>query len=212
MTLVVRAIVRAADIARHGGFIAVPGGEMAALATHADAAPTPDEPALREHHALATRIHEAGPSLPSRFGQSFPDESALARAVVARHDELRTALEALGDRVEMSVTLAWREPVDDAPGPEPRTGREFLISRAALEREREEAAKAAARLVEGLANERAVSRQHICPRPGVAAIVAFLVERHEVRELRDRVYAFARNDRSVSVTVHGPMPPYTFAS
>lgn len=212
MTLVVRAIVRAGDAGRYDGFVTVRGGDVAALATRADAAPAPDEAAIREHHSLAARIHDAGPSLPSRFGQAFADEAALASAIAARQDELSVALGAIGDRVEVSVTLAWRHRSAAPVATAPRTGHEFLIAKAARERGRREADEAVTRLVAALANEQAIVRHDICPRDGVAAIVAFLVERDAVREMRARVEAFARRDERVSATLHGPMPPYSFTS
>ena len=212
MTLVVRAIVRAGDAGRHDGFVAVRGGDVAALATRAESQPAPDETAMREHHALAARIHESGASLPSRFGQVFADESALANAIAERNDELSAALEAVGERVEISVTLVWRTPPETARPAAPRSGREFLVARAVRERVRRDAEEAVTRLVAALANERAIARHDICPREGVAAIVALLIERQDVHELRERAEAFARSDERVSATVHGPMPPYSFTS
>jgi hypothetical protein len=95
---------------------------------------------------------------------------------------------------------------------QPRTGREFMESRVARERERRSAEDAVARLIDSLATERAFTRNRICPREGVAAIVAVLIERSAVREFRTRVDEFARGDATVTATAHGPMPPYSFAS
>jgi hypothetical protein len=46
----------------------------------------------------------------------------------------------------------------------------------------------------------------------VAAIVAVLIDRDDVRGCRDRVVAFGAHDEGVKATVSGPMPPYSFAS
>jgi len=213
MTLLVRAIVRSADAERHGGdLVAVRDGDIVALASPTTGVPAPDEPSLRAHHAIASRIHDSGPSLPSRFGQVFADEHALAQVIGSRRDELAAELETVGDRVEMSITLSWRTPVAHADEPEPTTGREFLESRAARERERRDAKDAVDRLLGGLRSEHQSARTQICPRDGVAAIVAVLIERNAVRDLREHVSAFARNDDRVSATVHGPLPPYSFVS
>lgn len=213
MRLLVRAIVRSADAERHGSeLVAVRDGDIAALATPTADVPSADEPSLRAHHAIAARIHDSGPSLPSRFGQVFADESALAQVIGSRRDELVAELDAVGDRVEMSITLAWRTSITRVDEPQPTTGREFLESRAAREHERRDAQHAVDRLLADLASERLPNRTHICPRDGVAAIVAVLIERDAVRGLREHVYAFARNDDRVSATVHGPLPPYSFVS
>jgi hypothetical protein len=213
MSLIVRAIVRIGDAGRAGSdLVAIRSGDIAVLASRVDGRVAADERELRAHHAIAAQVHDAGPSLPSRFGQVFADEAAVASAVAARRDALVESLERVGDRVEMSVTLTWRATHTRADTPEPRSGREFLVSRAAREHERQDARRAVARLVSELAAERALVRHSICPREGVAAIVAVLIDRDDVRELRERVVAFGAHDASVAATVHGPMPPYSFAS
>jgi hypothetical protein len=213
MTLIVRAIVRAGDAERVGSdLVAIRSGDIAALASRLGGALAPSESELRAHHAIAVRVHDGGPSLPSRFGQVFADEAALAAAIGARRDELAAALQRIGDRVEMSVTLTWRDPPTRVETPEPRSGREFLVARAAREHERQDAERAVARLTTELATERALVRHSICPREGVAAIVALLIDRDDVSEFRERVVAFGAHDGSVAAAVHGPMPPYSFAS
>lgn len=213
MSLLVRAIVRAADAERAlaGELVAVRDGDLAAIASPREDLPAADERELRTHHALASRIHDAAPSLPSRFGQAFADETALRAALGARRAALRSALESVGDRVEVAITLAWRAPVAAAPEIEPRTGREFLESRAVRERVRRRADALVERLLATLGGERAVSRSS-CPREGVAAIVGLLIERHEVGEVREAVRAFASGEPDVVASVSGPMPPYSFAS
>ena len=212
MTLIVRAIVRARDADRLApGLIAIRQGDVAAVASALEERVAPDEPALRAHHAIASAIHDAGPSLPSRFGQVFADEAAVANALDARGAELATALESVGDRVELSVTLRWRVEIarDDTPA---ATGSDYLRSRAVRERERLDADRAVDRMVAILASERPLVRHRSCPREGVAAIVALLIDRDRARAVIERVDAFASVDGSVTAEVHGPMPPYTFAS
>ena len=213
MSLLVRAIVRAGDAERAGtDLVAIRTGDIAVLASRIADAVVPDEPELRAHHATCARVHDAGPSLPSRFGQVFADEAALASAISPRRDELAAALQQVGDRVEMSVTLTWREPPARIETPEPSTGREFLLSRAAREHERLDAERVVERLVAELATGRPLVRHRICPREGVAAIVALLIDRDDVRDVRARVVAFGAHDVRVVTTVSGPMPPYSFAS
>jgi len=213
VSLIVRAIVRVRDVERAASdLVAIRSGDIAVLASRVGGAIAADEPELRAHHAIAARVHDAGPSLPSRFGQVFPNEAAVESAIAARRDELVESLERVGDRVEMAVTLTWREAPARVEASEPRSGREFLESRAAREHERQDAERAVERLVNELATERPLVRHSICPREGVAAIVAVLIDRDDVRGLRERVVAFDAHDERVEATVSGPMPPYSFAS
>ncbi len=215
MKLVVRAVVPASRAVADADLIAVRAGDVAALASRVSESPRIDADALRAHHEIAARIHDSGPSLPSRFGQTFDDDAALASALEERGAALAEALVSVGDQVEMSVTLAWREGAgvaNESTRLEPRSGREFMESRVARERERRRAEDAVARLIDVLATERAFTRNRICPREGVAAIVAVLIDRNGVREFRERVEAFARGELTVSATAHGPLPPYSFAS
>lgn len=219
MSLLVRAIVRARD-AEHlePGLVTIRRGEIAAVASPHDGRVVADEPALRAHHAIASGIHDAAPSLPSRFGQVFADETALASALDARRADLAEALERVGDRVEMSVTLSWRAAssrnlaIARNSNTPPATGRDYLRSRAVRERERQDAERAVERLVAALATERPLARHSSCPRDGVAAIVALLIDRDRVRAVRERIAAFSVSDETVTAATSAPMPPYTFTS
>jgi hypothetical protein len=193
----------------------VRGDHVAALATACANAPLATESELRAHDAITSRIHSASPSLPSRFGQLFTDESALTSALKEREQSLMSTLLNVGDRVELSVTLAWRSPrpsSDEAAGRNSGSGTEYLAARAAREREKREADQVVARLVEQLPCERAFVHHRSCPRDGVAAIVALLVARDEVETMRTHIESFGKRSAEVTATVHGPLPPYSFAS
>lgn len=116
----------------------------------------------------------------------------------------------VGDRVELSVTLHWRRAPERPASSGATTGRRFLEASAARERERHEATLAVSRLAAHLSVDQALIRSWICPRDGVAAIVAVLSERDGVAALRRRVTAFERDD--VTAIVYGPLPPYSFIS
>ena len=212
MTLVVRAIVRATDAARVGGddLIAVRGERIAALASARTSAPQPTASELREHDAITRAVHAAAPSLPSRFGDIFADESALASALRAREERLAADLDRVGDRVEIAVTMRWRDARPQVEIDRSGSGRAYLESRAMRERERRDAEALVARLVDHLAFERAFIRQRICPRDGVAAIVAVLSTRDEVWTTRQHIGSFAERSTEIVMDVHGPLPPFSF--
>ncbi len=214
--LLVRAIVRATDLPRSpaGELVVVSAERVAALATRASKAPAPTVAALREHERVARRIHDAVPSLPSRFGQLYADAPALARALQDREAALALSLDQVGDRVELAVTLEWRNDrtARQAEARESQSGRAYLESLAVRERERQEAEQVVARLIEELPCERAFIRHRMCPREGVAAVLAILVARDEVTNLQEAVLSFGERSAEVSALVYGPLPPYTFAA
>jgi len=214
MTLLVRAIVRAADAERAAadGLVPVRADRIAALVSRRASTPTATEEELRAHDAITRSVHDAAPSLPSRFGDAFVDEDALAAALRAREAKLAAELDRVGERVELTVTLRWRQ---QQPAHEPATplsGRAFLESRAVRERERHRAEQIVARLVEHLTCERAFVRSRPCPRDGLAAIVAILSTRDAVAALREDIASFGERSSEVVAEIHGPLPPFSFVS
>jgi hypothetical protein len=210
----VRAIVRTADatLLEREGLIAVADAGLLALASRQDVVPLANAGELRAHERITGRIHDAVPSLPSRFGQFFRDEATLSAVLRERRADLLGELDLVGDRAEMSVTLSWREPPDHVRTAGLATGREFLEAKAAREREQRDAKDVVARLVDHLAVDQAVIRHTTCPREGVAAIVAVLIARDGAEMLRQQVVSFAERSSDVTARVYGPLPPYSFAS
>lgn len=194
------------------GLVAVCASGLAALATPSDGHPTPAESELRAHDRITDRIHAQAASLPSRFGQIFESEADLAAALADQSAALEATLAEIGTRVEMNVHLAWRNAPERAEPRATTTGRAFLEASAARERERREAEAIAASLVAHLEVDQALTRCRICPRDGVAAIVAVLTDRDRAAALTDEVAAFARSSDKVTGTVYGPLPPYSFAA
>ena len=209
-----RAIVRTADatLLEREGLIAVADAGVSALASRQEAVPSADAGELRAHERITGRIHHAVPSLPSRFGQFYRDEASLSAVLRERRADLLGELDLVGDRAEMSVTLLWREPRGHVATADLATGREFLEAKAAREREQRDAENVVARLVDHLAVDQAVTRRTICPREGVAAIVAVLIARDGAGALRQKVDSFEQRSSDVTARVYGPLPPYSFAS
>lgn len=192
--------------------VAVAGAGLSALASPYASAPAAGAEQLRTHERITARIHDAAPSLPSRFGQFFRDEQSLSAALRERSAALLDELTLVGDRAEMSVTLAWRTAREGAPAARYASGREFLEAKAAAEREHKDAEAVVARLVDHLAVDQAAVRRTICPREGVAAIVAILIARDGAQALREMIDPFEQRSLEVTARVYGPHPPYSFAS
>lgn len=214
MSLVLRSLVRATDAPKVAalGLVAVEAGAIAALASTHETPPAPTEAELRAHAAITGQVHELAPSLPARFGAFFADADELARAFAPRAADLASELDAIGGRVEMALTLAWVARREPASADAPTTGRAYLEASAARERERQAAGQLAERLLAELGYEQAFTRQCICPRDGVAATVALLIPRDEVKRVRQHVEAFRERTTEVTLAAYGPLAPYSFAS
>lgn len=206
--------MRTADATRlePEGLIAVADAGLSALASPYECAPTPEAEQLRAHERITAWIHDAAPSLPSRFGQFFSDQRALSSALRERSAGLLEELKLVGDRVEISVTLSWRTAGERPAAARYASGREFLEAKAAREREHRDAEAVAARLVDHLAVDQAAVRRSICPRQGVAAIVAILTARDGAQALHERIDSFGQSSTEVTARAYGPLPPYSFAS
>lgn len=194
------------------GLVAVAAAGLAALGSRVAAPPDASERALREHDAITRRVHDAVASLPARYGQVFADDDAIARALAERATTLAAGLARVADRVEVAITLRWRASRGTIRPDDVGSGRAYLEQRAAVERVEREAASIVARLAGELSCEQALVRHTTCPRPGVAAIVALLIDRDEATATRDRVLSFGERSSDVSAVVDGVFAPYSFVS
>jgi len=124
--------------------------------------------------------------------------------LLAATDTFAQSLLDIGDRAEFVVTLAWR-----ASRPVPETGQEYMDAKRA---ERQEAERIVDRFIAELGIERALIRERICPRPGVAATVAVMSTLDKELDLRRRVDMFERNANEVTTEVSGPVAPRSSTS
>ena len=181
-----------------------------------------DRSDLLTHHAVVEAAGALGPALPVRFGTSFPDGAALALALAPKAEALRSALESVGNKREIAITLEWREsatePAAAAPLPsEPGPGRRFMIERAArwatLESRRARATELERRLRQALESaglERSAVKGRIVPAPRVALSCAVLIEPERAAEIVRRVRETGADWADVTLHLAGPWPPYTF--
>ena len=116
--------------------------------------------------------------------------------VLAAADTLRRSIAESG-RQRLVVTLRWTAPRES----DAASGAAYLRARAS---ERREAEQIVARLVAELGLERALIRERICPRPGVAATVAITITNDGEVNVRRAVERFGRNANAVTTDVTGP--------
>lgn len=170
------------------------------------------------HHDLVALLCEGGPCLPVRFGTWLADERAARRSIDAARDRFVAAIDRVGDRQEVAVTLLWR----DAPSPEgrghrvPPSGTAFLARRraahAASDQRRRAAEALAARLGSALAADQVDVRHETCPSDEVALSMSLLARRGEADALKARATAAVAELSDVRGVVSGPWPPYSFTA
>jgi len=171
---------------------------------------------VRAHDGVVREAMRAETPLPARFGQSFPDESTLRRALEERREGIARGLERVRGAVEMTVRLLLDAA---APGPAERpavgSGREYM----AWLRERQRAAEGArqragflqtrvAQAVGGLARGEARSGASAS---GNSATISHLVACGDVTRYRHLVHELSEREPELRLMLSGPWAPYSFA-
>ncbi|HEV2010664.1 MAG TPA: GvpL/GvpF family gas vesicle protein [Candidatus Limnocylindria bacterium] len=202
----------------------ITAGELGLWATRWDAPPALSRDDAFAHHDLVAVLCDAGACLPVRFGTWLDGEDSARRSLEADQERFASAVDRLGDRREVAVTLLWPDASLVRPGPaspaqaEPRStdapGRAFLGRRRALhavtDNRRTEADAFAERLRTELAIDQADVRQESCPSAEVALSMSLLARRDEADALKARATAAVAALGEVRGVVSGPWPPYSF--
>jgi hypothetical protein len=174
------------------------------------------------HHDLVGALCDAGPCVPVRFGTWLADEAAAVRSLEDQQDRFAAAVDRLGDRREVAITLLWTDPASfvrpgrasPAPAEPPSTGRAFMDRQRALhavtDERRTTADELAARLARELAADQADVRHESCPSAEVALSMSLLAGRDEADALKARATAAVGAIDGVRGVVSGPWPPYSF--
>lgn len=171
-----------------------------------------------EHHRVIERIFAAQPCLPVRFGTSFVTDAAARASLEGQADALRSALDRVTGKVELALTLLWREPPEPAPVGTPAgggPGRRYLEDRrgryAAVDARRHRADAMVAEVVAELAIDRALVWHETCTSEAVAVSLAVLVPSERAAERKGELERIGARFEDVATVVNGPWPPYTFA-
>ena len=179
------------------------------------------------HHDLVASICELGPCLPVRFGTWLATEDVARRSVAEGQARFAAAVERLGGRQELAVTLLWRDastagdPVaEGAPDQRADPTREAGPGRAFLDRKRAShtatdartgtAEALATRLRSELATEPSDVRQEVCPSVEVALSLSLLARKDDAGALMARATTAVADLPGVRGVVSGPWPPYSF--
>jgi hypothetical protein len=100
----------------------VPAGDLLAVVSRHDQPPRElGADAFWAHERVVERVMADRAVLPMRFNSTQPDDATLQSALLARHDELRAALERVRGRVELGVR-AIGDRASAAPASDPPPG------------------------------------------------------------------------------------------
>jgi hypothetical protein len=171
---------------------------------------------VRVHDAVirAAMVHET--PLPARFGQTFPDDSALRSALEERSEAIRAALDRVAGAVEMTVRMLLDIEPSGAVGPPPvSSGRDYLAWVRARRTEEAELRRRAeflqARLGEAVQDVVRGEARAPVRFPARSLAVSHLVAREALMEYRLAVRSFAEGDPARRIMLSGPWAPYSFA-
>jgi hypothetical protein len=169
---------------------------------------------LLDHHRVVTEVFaRVDACLPARF-PTVLDSARLEALVAERGSSLRQQLEAVRGACELAITAAWNAPeakpsISSAGTPGTRYLRQRQNELTASEQRRARAGELAALLRDLVAHRAREVRIEICPSSGVALSAALLVPQVEAEEVQRQL---PRAAPDVRILLHGPWPPYTFAS
>jgi gas vesicle protein GvpL/GvpF len=154
---------------------------------------------LWRHEAVVEALMEGRDVLPVRYGTTFDDEDAAARAVAARRDDLAAALDRVRGAVELSLRVI-------EPGAERAAGdgASYLRDR----RRREEARRA---VHEALGAVARASVERPSPDPSELLRAAYLVDRDAVEQVTELVARLQAANPTLRLLCTGPWPAYSFA-
>jgi Gas vesicle synthesis protein GvpL/GvpF len=191
------------------GLRLVPFDGLAAVCTPASEGELSPE-TLWHHEDVVEALMADRDLLPVRYGTRLDDETAVARAMEGRRDELAAALERVRGAVELSVrVVAGGAPAPSPPRPAERTsGAEYLRLRAEAEASSDEAARALGDPLAALARESAQAP----PRPPELFRAAYLVERGAIDSFVAEVGRLQGESPGLAILCTGPWPPYSFAA
>lgn len=183
-------------------------GSVVAIVGELSRVPRPTEIHLRQYDCILRALsHRTTAILPARYGTRVRDIDELRLILRSRQDSLRRRLQAVRNRVQMTVRVLDAEPaIPGSRQTRATTGAEYLRTRA------RDAARA--REIPQFTPLRHAVRRWVraeeVDRRGAIATVYHLVPRGSAGAYRRALLRAAR-ETGVRAVISGPWPPYAFA-
>ncbi|MQA03163.1 MAG: hypothetical protein GEV07_10695 [Streptosporangiales bacterium] len=161
------------------------------------------------HERVVEAMLARGSVLPLRFGTRLDSEERLARELAQRRDELVDGLRRVRGRVEVGVRILRERSHPADAEDRVRSGRDYLLSRAAEQRRASEVTRD---LHEPLAERADASVLREYPAPPDVMVGTYLLPADRATDFS--AYAEALGTRHADMRAHvtGPWPPYNFVS
>jgi hypothetical protein len=184
-------------------------GLAAVYSRHRSLRPSPSPELVLAHERVVESIMERGAVLPLRFGTQLEREDELLAALAERREELLEALERVRGRAELGLRAFPKNTGTGDSAPDDRSGRAYLLGRAAAHRRAEQAVRELHAPLTEFARASLVRER---PAPPAILVAAYLVDDRRVEEFRARAEELAARQADLQVVVTGPWPPYNFAT
>ncbi|HEU4640891.1 MAG TPA: GvpL/GvpF family gas vesicle protein [Gemmatimonadaceae bacterium] len=208
------------------------------VSEHAEAPHPVTVELVREHDRVVRAALAWEAPLPARFGQDFPSEGALRRALAEREAALARALERVRGAVEMTVRVLLADPAaeaekgaegaregpsgppkppaapDDAQVAKSAAGREYLSRLRERQRREAELRHRADFLQTRIARAVAgivLEEARTPSRPSSRSLtISHLVARRALSDYRRALRSFVDGEPGLRVLISGPWAPYSF--
>ena len=178
---------------------------VAVYSSHEHLAPRADRDSCWAHDQAVEVVMRSQTVLPARFGTTFRDMKEL-RAAVGRHAlALSRRLRELDGCVELAVRIG---PLTSGNRP-PGDGRDYLVGKLAVHRQREALAEGTLACLKEFA---VASKPAAQARRGETVSISYLVRAGEVERFARAVGRLARRWPEFSLSCTGPWAPYSFAT
>lgn len=162
---------------------------------------------LWRHEEVVETLMEDRDLLPVRFGTRLDDESAAARVLSERYQELAIALDRVRGAVELSLRVLWEPEDESALEPVSRTGAEYLRTRQLAASTKEGVLRA---IHNPLAARARASTRRGSRDANEVLRAAYLVDRDAVESFVARVAELEEDNPRARLLCTGPWPPYSF--
>jgi hypothetical protein len=194
----------------------------AVISEHDQDVPQATEENMLHHEAVVEAVRSVSPAIPVRFGTLMHDRAAVASALATRYATLVNDLECLGDKVEMGLTVLWREPAVANAGRQDEASRLQPPGTRYLQRKfsqyqhdallRDRAEQLARELDSELAPLALETRSSVLPTRRLVMRAAYLVHPSHVKPFEGAFGEIRGKRPDLRFLLTGPWPPYSFVT